>query len=364
MPVQMIHRCIRPVALRRRPSLAFCMKSPRVSIIIVNWNGRRLFEQCLPSVLASEYSNFEVVVADNASTDDSVEWLERNAPDVRVVSHPENLLYAAGNNGAVPSTDGEYLCFLNNDVEVPPDWLSPLVDQLERAPDVAAVQPKLLQHVERGHFEYAGASGGFLDDLGYPFARGRLFDTLEPDDGQYEDARDVFWASGAALLVRGSAFEACGGFDERFQMHMEEIDLAWAFHRRGWRVRVEPASEVYHIGGASLPQTDPRKLYLNFRNSLLLLYKHSSPRRWASVFPRRLTLDSAAAKRAALGGRFAEARAIIRAYADAHKMKHLFAADRPSSKEMVLPSYRGSIAFDYFIRGRKTFDALPLGRFR
>ncbi|MEL7362263.1 MAG: glycosyltransferase family 2 protein, partial [Bacteroidota bacterium] len=174
---------------------------PRVSVIIVTWNGRALLEQCLPSVLATDFESFEIVVADNASTDDTVAWLAATHPEVRVVRHPENWLFARGNNEAIRHTESEYVCLLNNDVEVPPGWLAPLVRVLDTMPEVAAVQPKLLQHGDRTQFEYAGASGGFLDAAGYPFTRGRLFDTLEPDAGQYDDARGVFWASGAALLL-------------------------------------------------------------------------------------------------------------------------------------------------------------------
>ncbi|MEO1077116.1 MAG: glycosyltransferase family 2 protein, partial [Bacteroidota bacterium] len=251
---------------------------PRVSVIIVTWNGRALLEQCLPSVLATDFESFEIVVADNASTDDTVAWLAATHPEVRVIPHPENWLFARGNNEAIRHTESEYVCLLNNDVEVPPGWLAPLVRVLDTMPEVAAVQPKLLQHGDRTQFEYAGASGGFLDAVGYPFTRGRLFDTLEPDAGQYDDARDVFWASGAALLLRRSALDDVGLLDETFGMHMEEIDLCWRLWRAGWRVRVEPSAEVYHIGGASLPQGDPRKTYLNFRNSLLMLFKNLPPR--------------------------------------------------------------------------------------
>src|SRR5690606_12693527 len=247
---------------------------PRVSIIIVTWNALPLLRQCLPSVVATDYPDLEVILADNASTDGSAEWVAGAYPHVRIVRHPENWAFCRGNNEAVPHATGDLVLFLNNDVEVPPDWLRPLVRVLVEMPDVAAVQPKLLQYADRDRFEYAGASGGFVDRLGYPFTRGRLFFTLEDDHGQYDDARDVFWATGAALLVRRSALDEVGLFDERFFMHMEEIDLCWRLQRRGYRVRVEPASRVYHIGGASLPQGNPRKTYYNFRNNLLLLYKN------------------------------------------------------------------------------------------
>lgn len=334
----------------------------RVSVVIVTWNGRPLLERFLPSVMATDYPDLEVVVADNASTDGTAEWLAEAHPSVRVVSHPENWLFARGNNAAVPHTTGGLLCFLNNDVEVPPGWLRPLVRAFED-PGVVAVQPKLLQHGDRSRFEYAGASGGFLDALGYPFTRGRLFDTLEPDLGQYDDARDVFWATGAAFVVRRGAFVAAGGFDESFGMHMEEIDLCWRLQRAGGRVRVEPASEVYHLGGASLPQGNPRKAYYNYRNGLVMLAKNLPPATFRRVWRTRRALDTVAAARSWIGGSRQESAAIRRAWRDARVL--LPHTPRPGPDEpTVLPPYQGSVVMDYFLRGRRRFTDLPASRFR
>ena len=330
---------------------------PRVSVVVVTWNGRALLERFLPSVLATEYPDVEVVVADNASTDGTAEWLAETHPRVVVVRHPENWLFARGNNAAVPHATGDVLCFLNNDVEVPAGWLGPLVAALGD-PGVVAVQPKLLQHGDRGRFEYAGASGGFLDAFGYPFTRGRLFDTLEADRGQYDDARDVFWATGAALVVRRSAFEAAGGFDESFGMHMEEIDLCWRLQRAGWRVRVEPASEAYHLGGASLPAGDPRKTYFNVRNGLVMLAKNLPARERRRVLAARRVLDAVAAARALAAGRRDEAAAFRRAWRDA--APRLRATPPPTGGAVVLPPYRGSVVADYFVRGRRRFSDLPV----
>jgi GT2 family glycosyltransferase len=342
---------------------------PVVSVLVVTWNGHALLERCLPSVLATDHPAFEVVVADNGSTDDTVAWLRATHPDVRTVEHGENLLFAEGNNRALPHCRGQYVCLLNNDVEVEPDWLRPLVDALDDDDRVAAVQPKLLQHGRRDRFEYAGASGGHLDAFGYPFARGRLFDVLEEDRGQYDDAADVFWATGACCLLRRSALEEVAGpggvLDRRLGMHMEEIDLCWRLWRAGYRVRAVPESRAYHIGGASLAMGSPRKAYLNFRNSLLMLYKNLPPRVWATTFPRRAALDGLAMARALASGDRAAAGAIGRAYADAHRMKALFAAERPASGERVVrPSYRRSIALDHFVRGAQTFDELSRTAFR
>lgn len=338
---------------------------PRVSILIVSWNALPLLQQCLPSVAATDYPNIELVLADNASTDGSAEWVAQAFPHVNIVRHPENWAFCKGNNAAWPHTTGQYVCLLNNDVEVPPGWLRPLVAMMEREPAVAAAQPKLLQYADRTRFEYAGASGGFIDRLGYPFTRGRLFFTLEEDRGQYDDARDVFWATGAALLLRRTAVEQVGLLDENFFMHMEEIDLCWRLWRAGWRVRVEPASAVYHIGGASLPQGNPRKTYFNFRNNLLLLYKNLSPRHWRRLFPRRATLDMTAAARALSTGNQAEARAILKAYRDAHRMKFVYDPSRPTDNAPdIFPPYSGSIVTDYFARGLRHFHQLPPEDFR
>ena len=313
---------------------------PRVSIIIVTWNALPLLKQCLPSVAATDYPDLEIILADNASTDGSADWVAATFPEVKIVRHPENWAFSRGNNAAIPHATGRYILLLNNDVEVPPGWLHPLLAVME-----------------------AGA-GGYLDRFGYPFTRGRLFFTLEKDEGQYDDARDVDWATGAALLLRRTALDEVGLLDERFEMHMEEIDLCWRLWRHGYRVRVEPKSRVYHIGGASLAQGDPRKTYLNFRNSLLMLYKNLPPARWRRLFPLRALLDGLALLRALFTGRGREAAAIVRAYRDAHRLRREYTAERPSSDEIgTPPSYRGSIVIDYFLRGRRRFSDLPTRRF-
>ena len=335
------------------------VSAPRVSVVVVTWNGRALLERFLPSVAATDYSDLEVVVADNASTDGTAEWLAEAYPDVVVVRHAENRLFAGGNNAAVPHATGSVLVFLNNDVEVPPGWLGPLVAALAE-PGVVAVQPKLLQHADRGLFEYAGAAGGFLDRDGIPFTRGRLFDTLERDAGQYDRARDVFWATGAALAVRRDAFEAAGGFDEAFGMHMEEIDLCWRLQRLGGRVRAEPASRVYHLGGASLPR-GARKTYLNYRNGLAMLVKNLPDAYVRPVLRRRVLLDAAAAARLAAAGQRDEARAVLRAWRDFRRTAAGLPRPAPGER-VVLPSYRGSVVADYFARGRRRFSDLgPVG---
>lgn len=342
--------------------------APRVSVIIVTWNAKELLQRCLPSVVATEYANLEIVVADNHSTDGSAAWIRSAFGDrVRVVRHPENWAFCRGNNAAVPHTSGKYVVLLNNDVEVPPEWLDPLVELMESEPQVAAAQPKLLQYDERARFEYAGGSGGFIDRYGYPFTRGRLFETMERDEGQYDDSREIFWASGAALMLRRSSFEEVGLLDETFVLHMEEIDLCWRLARRGYRIKVVPDSQVYHIGGSSLPRGTPDKTYYNFRNSLLMLYKNLPPQTWRRTLPGRFLLDLIAVGYMLVQGNWRQALGVFRAYRDALRLFKRYTSERPSAtahETTILPPYRGSIVVDYFLRGRRTFRELPADRFR
>jgi len=337
---------------------------PTVSIIIVTWNALPLLKQCLPSVIATNHDSFEIILADNASEDGSAEWVKKTYPDVRVVTHPENWAFCRGNNEAIPHARGKYIVLLNNDVEVTPGWLTPLVESMDQDPLVGAVQPKLLQYTDRHRFEYAGGAGGFMDRFGYPFTRGRIFFSMEDDEGQYDDERDIFWATGAAVMFRRSALDEVGLLDEQFFMHMEEIDLCWRLKRAGYRIRVNPRSTVYHIGGGSLPYGNSRKAYYNFRNSLLMLYKNMPAREWPGLFIQRASIDAIAMARALLTGKFGEFSAIIRAYADAHLMSKEYKHTRPSSlPESARPSYKRSIVFDYFLNRRKRFQDLPEDKF-
>jgi GT2 family glycosyltransferase len=337
--------------------------TPWVSVIIVSWNARHLLAQCLPSVVATDYPHLEIILADNGSTDDSAAWVAAQFPTVRIVRHPENWAFCRGNNAAIPYARGDYLVLLNNDVEVPPDWLWPLVRRMEANPQLGAVQPKLHQYHRRTHFDYAGAAGGFLDRFGYPFARGRIFDTVEPDEGQYDNPGPIFWATGAAIMLRRSALMQVGLLDEQFVLHMEEIDLCWRLQRAGYRIELVPESVVYHLGGSSLPPHDARKTYFNFRNSLLLLYKNLPPAEWRRTFPLRALLDGIAFLRFLVLGRWKDAFAVVKAYHDAHNLSRHYRQTRPKDNErVVLPPYRGSIAWDYFVLRRRRFQDLPARR--
>lgn len=254
----------------------------RLSVVILNWNGRRHLERYLPSVVAHTEGDAEVIVADNGSADDSLQWLRLNYPEVGVIRLDRNYGFAGGYNRALKEIKSEYVLLLNSDVEVTAGWWQPLVEVLDTESDVAAVAPKLLADMERTKFEYAGAAGGFIDYLGYPFCRGRILSYVEEDGGQYNDRRDIFWASGAAMCCRREVFESLGGFDEDFFAHMEEIDLQWRMQLAGWRIVVEPKSVVYHLGGGTLPASS-RKIFLNHRNNLAMLFKCASPMQRAVV---------------------------------------------------------------------------------
>ncbi len=333
----------------------------RVSIIIVSWNALDIVKRCLPSVTRTDFDGFEIIFADNASTDGSTTWVESEFPGVRVVRHPENWGFARGNNEAARHARGEIIVLLNNDVEVPPGWLSPIVAHLDENSDVGAAQPKLHEFDKRDHFEYSGAAGGFLDRHGYPFARGRIFDTLEEDKGQYDSTSEIFWASGTCLVIRRSLWERFSGLEESFFMHMEEIDLCWRIRSAGYRIVCVTESVVYHFGGASLAQGSPQKTYLNFRNNLLMLYRNLPPKEWRRIFAARLVLDGIAILRALLTLKPREGWAILRAYAAVHRMKSQF-SNAPPERSALLP-YRGSIVFDYFLRGRKHFSDLRPDKF-
>ncbi len=298
----------------------------RVAVIILNWNGKELLKQFLPT--ASKYTQGEdvdLVVADNGSTDGSVEWIKEHHPEVMLIEYRKNLGFAEGYNRAIEILDYPYSLLLNSDVEVTEGWWQPLFRFMEENPEVGALQPKIKSYRDKSRFEYAGAAGGFLDRLGYPYCRGRLFDCVEKDEGQYDgEVKDVVWASGAALLVRTDMFRRAGRLDPNFFAHMEEIDLCCRMIARGFRVVATSFSEVYLVGGASLNQGNPKKTYLNFRNNLLLLYKNLSPEKRGKILLKRRLMDTLAFGMFVLKLDFRNAWSVIRAHNDFRKMRKLY----------------------------------------
>ena len=330
-------------------------------IVILNWNGVDHLRRFLPSVVAAAPAGVEVVVADNGSTDGSVAVLGSEFPTVRIVRLDRNYGFAGGYNRALRQVEADYYILLNSDVETPAGWLDPLLDTLERNPDVAVVSPKLISSEDRRLFEYAGAAGGYIDWLGYPFCRGRILRTVEEDRGQYDDARDLFWVSGAAFCCRADVFRALGGFDDDFFAHMEEIDLCWRMQLAGYRVRVVPESKVYHLGGGTLQTDSPSKVFYNHRNNLAMLYKCSSSGQRLLVSVLRPALDVLAALSYLVQGRADNFRAVFRAWRDFLKWHPSLAekrrAIRSSRKAGSRHIYRGSILLRYFLGGR-TFGRL------
>jgi GT2 family glycosyltransferase len=333
---------------------------PKVAVVILNWNGRKHLEQFLPSVLASEYPNVEIVVGDNASSDDSIDFLKSNYPQIRIIQNNQNYGFAEGYNRILARVDAEYLVLLNSDVEVEPNWMMPLIQQMEANERIAVAQPKLLSYRDKTSFEYAGAAGGFIDFLGYPFCRGRIFDTLEKDSGQYNQSSEIFWASGAALFIKKKAWEEVNGFDPDFFAHMEEIDLCWRLKNRGHQIWYCPEATVYHLGGGTLAADSPYKTFLNFRNNLWMIHKNSSAiTAFFKVFI-RFFLDFFSLLKFLLDGKPQHAAAISKAHVAFLKNLSSNAAKRLISKKERNKKgiYYRSIVWDYFIRKKKKFSDL------
>ena len=339
------------------------MKS-RVAVVILNYNGAQMLRRFLPSVLEFS-SEAEVVVADNASTDDSLEVMRREFPAVRLVCLDKNHGFADGYNYALREVSADYYLLLNSDVEVTRGWLAPLLAFMDANDDVAACQPKLLSYKEKSLFEYAGAAGGFLDRYGYPFCRGRIFDAVEKDNGQYDSVSDVFWATGAALMIRSADYWSAGGLDGTFFAHMEEIDLCWRLRARGRRIVCVPKSVVYHVGGATLNKSNPRKTFLNFRNNLLMLYKNLPVGELAQVMRRRALLDYVAAAKFLLSGNVGDFKAVVAARREFARVKDSYAAVRKENlgkavRDDIPERVNFSILWQYYAKGRKLFSNLSI----
>lgn len=285
----------------------------KIAIVILNWNGVKLLEQFLPSVIQFS-QGAQIYVADNASTDESVAFVQKNFPTVTLIKNSGNYGFAKGYNDALKGVEAEYYALVNSDIEVTENWLQPILDTFETEKQTVIVQPKILDFKNKAYFEYAGAAGGFIDKYGYPFCRGRIFDTIEKDNGQYDDPYEIFWASGACFFIREKTYHELGGFDETFFAHQEEIDLCWRAQNEGYLIKYNPKSVVYHVGGATLNQENPRKTFLNFRNSLFMLVKNLPKKNLFFVIFFRMVLDGIAGIRFLIQGKFRHALAILKAH--------------------------------------------------
>jgi GT2 family glycosyltransferase len=331
----------------------------QTAVVILNYNGEKLLRQFLPSVVRNTLTA-EIIVADNGSTDQSVPILRDEFPSVTVIQLDQNYGFCGGYNRALKQVSADYYVLLNSDVEVTPEWLIPLQQLLDRDEAVGAVQPKILSYNEKGLFEYAGAGGGMIDALGYPFCRGRIFSTVEEDKGQYNDECQVFWATGACLVIRSALYHRFGGLDEEFFAHMEEIDLCWKLQRAGSKVYYCGKSTIYHLGAGTLGYANPRKTYLNFRNGLSLIFKHFDDTELLYKLPLRFTLDWLAAALFISRGEPAHMKAVFRAHVDFLKTlgnnrskRHVLRAAYPDySRAAIFP---GLILLNYFVKGRKTW---------
>ncbi|MCB9260758.1 MAG: glycosyltransferase family 2 protein [Flavobacteriales bacterium] len=339
------------------------MHYPKVSVVILNFNTRQLLEQLLPFVLKTEYPNLEVVVADNASTDHSAELVKTKFPEVKLIELAENFGFAEGYNQALRQLDTDFWVLLNSDVEVPQNWLKPMMDLMLSNDQIAAVQPKILDYFKRDFFEYAGASGGFIDKHIYPFCRGRVMNELEADNGQYDDAKPVFWATGAAMLVRANVYKALNGLDADFFAHMEEIDLCWRIKNAGSEVWVCPQSTVYHMGGGTLAATSPRKTFLNFRNNLCLMTKNLKASELVRVLAIRLVLDGVAGLKFLVDGKPGLTWAVVKAHwAFFIKFGYWASKRKRVPNQLPLKQHTGvyghSLIVAHFAKGKKKFSDL------
>ena len=337
----------------------------KVAVVILNYNGKKFLEQFLPNVIANCDPNLaEIVVADNASTDESVAFMRERFPEIRLIENGSNGGFATGYNLALRQIEAQYYVLLNSDIEVAPHWIEPVIEMMDKDPQIAACQPKILSYYHKEHFEYAGASGGFIDKYGYPFCRGRVFQNLEKDEHQYDTPMEVFWATGACMFVRADLYHQLGGLDDSFFAHMEEIDLCWRLKNAGFKVYCCPQSWVFHIGGGTLPKNSPRKTYLNFRNNLSLLVKNLPKHRVHRIILYRIFLDWVAAFKFLIEGCPKDFRMVFKAHWDFYKrLKELREKRRCSEHKLVSCICRKNIVFESIVRGKKKFSELKESSF-
>ncbi len=324
------------------------------AIVILNWNGKHFLERFLHLLeLRSEIPGVSIVVADNGSTDGSVDYIKKDHPTVRIIEFETNYGFTGGYNRALAQVEADYFLLLNSDVEVTNGWLQPLIENMESSPSVGICMPKIKSAFDHDNFEYAGACGGFMDVLGFPFCRGRILSNIEKDRMQYNQAIEVFWASGAAMMVRSELYRSLGGFDELFFAHMEEIDLCWRAKLAGWQVWVYPESVVYHVGGGTLPNNSPHKLYLNYRNNLLMLHKNLPAGRRRVVIFTRLIVDGLSAIAYILQGKATYFASVFKAHLDFYLLSRKIERRELSAKRKISGIYQGSIVFSFFWSGKK-----------
>lgn len=331
----------------------------RVAVVILNWNGVEFLKKFLPSVIAHSSDDADIIVADNASTDLSVAFLEAEFPQIRIIKNKSNGGFAKGYNDALEQLDYEYYVLLNSDIEVTANWIKPVIAMLDSDRRIAACQPKLRSYYKKDYFEYAGAAGGFIDAYGYPFCQGRIFQHLEEDTGQYDQEVEIFWASGACMFVRASLYHRFGGFDNDFFAHMEEIDFCWRLKNAGYRIMFCPGSTVYHVGGGTLPKKSSLKTYLNFRNNLTLLFKNVPSGQVLKVFAIRVILDLAAAAKFLTEGGLADAFAVIRAhFYFITNLRSQIRKRRKIFQFKVSGMYKHNIVLEHYLHKKLTFSEL------
>lgn len=330
----------------------------KVAVVILNWNGKKFLEQFLPSVIAHSAESAQVIVADNGSTDESVAFLKREFSEVTILEMPENKGFTGGYNEALKLVDAEYYILLNSDIEVSPHWIEPIIKLMDKDTSIAACQPKILAYADKSKFEYAGAAGGYIDWLGYPFCRGRIFDTTEVDKGQYDDEREVFWATGACMFVRASVFHQLGGFDEHFFAHMEEIDLCWKMQNAGYKVYYSPASKIYHVGGGTLDKENPRKTFLNFRNNLYLLINNLPMEKLVFILFLRFIMDGIAVLRFFAQGNWQNGVSVLKAYLEVSINFIRLGKEKPTPPGPLKGVYPKSIVIEYFLGKKRKFSEL------
>lgn len=337
--------------------------TPKVAIVILNWNGLDHLQQFLPSVMSTDWDNLEIVVGDNGSTDDSVEFIKQNYPSIKIILNDENYGFTGGYNRVLKQVEADYYILLNSDVEVNPGWIKPVIDLMERDPLIAVAAPKIKSYLQKNQFEHAGAAGGFIDMFGYPFCRGRIFFEIEEDRGQYEQSDEIFWASGAAMFIKKKCWDEAKGFDDRFFAHMEEIDLCWRLKNKGYKVMYCAQSEIFHLGGGTLNTENPFKTYLNFRNNLLLLQKNLPFWRAFLVITARYFMDLLALFRFLSEGKRKDAWAVSLAHQNF--VRHMFKTGHRDidPKHNLNGMYKGSLVLDFFLRKKHKFSQLHRVKF-